>query len=111
MESPASKRRLALAGTLFFELNQAFAIELWKPQPPKPSLKEGKARSLGAPHALVDLLKVSEMKPDEIAERPGFAASDRRIAPVDAPLGLKGPFLRVPPAKNVLLTYFPFRLT
>ncbi len=35
-----------LVGALFPELNEAFAIKIWKSQPSNPSLKECKARTL-----------------------------------------------------------------
>jgi hypothetical protein len=47
------------------------------------------------------------MKPHEITKRPCFAARDRRLAPIDPPLGFERPFLRVLAAKKGVVDILP----
>jgi hypothetical protein len=97
----------ALSCAFLSELNETFAIEFRKSQSSKPTFEEGETRGFGAPDALADLLEVSAMKPDEIPECPRFPAGDRRLAPIDAPLGFERPFLRVPAAKKCIVDILP----
>jgi hypothetical protein len=53
----------------------------------------------------------AELNQEEAAELLGVSSRERGFAPIDTPLDLERPILRVLSAPDVSLTYFPFRRT
>jgi hypothetical protein len=109
---PGSERdgTCAFARLLFPKLDEASAIEFRDPQPAQSALEESEARSLRSSDGFAHLLKVLAMQLDQIAERLRVAGASRQggLAPVDASLDLKRPFLGVLSAKECLVDIFSF---
>ena len=75
---------------------------------PKSFVQEDKAGSLRTTDVLPDLFQVLAMKLDEIAEELGVAGfvRRRRFLPVNPPLDIDAPFLRVLSAEKCLVDIF-----
>ncbi len=99
----------SLERALFSEFDEALAIKFWKTKMSEPFLQEDEAGSLGTTDVLPDLFQVLAMKRDEIAEEldvTGFVRR-RRFLPVNPPLDIDAPFLRVLSAEKCLVDIFP----
>jgi hypothetical protein len=99
----------SLERPLFSELDEALPIKFWKAEMSEPLVQEDEAGSLGTTDVLPDLLQVLKMKRYEIAEELDVAkfVGRRRFLPVNPPLDIDAPFLRVLSAEKCLVDIFP----